>query len=140
MKLKKQVDKVRDAEGIFDALSCNKDSITEKMTLKEIERYVNDIVASKTFGALFANNFVVRRTKIKVRGTNEREEFAYVQGDTIYLSKRAGARQITTVLHELAHIVTNRIKREKQSHGPRFCNNYIKLVKGFHPTDEPTFT
>lgn len=119
------------AEWAFQAAS--KESIQTFDSIEQAQKFVNKVVASKTYSKLYdeAQNMKKNPSNIKVAAKlrNTGKGFAgQATYNTITLDAYAGM-DVYTVLHELAHCVGH------MHHGRSFRRDLLKLVSRFMSPD-----
>jgi hypothetical protein len=117
--------------GEYNLLPSIEDDYFEfNQVVVKIAKIVNDTWFRKKFGRLFSD------TELKIENASERQNMAYAFG-TDFLSFPPQFRNMPIILHELAHIIVDRLSfvvhfsKNYTTHGRMFAFIYLELVKKY---------
>lgn len=80
-----------------------------------------------------SRKYRVPRPKLKVIRKPKLRVFGWSEGPGITLNESFHGHNIHTLLHELAHWITDHVFEDEEyhAHGPQFCTIYMHLLAGY---------
>lgn len=109
-------------EAVYAAEHATVDQVTRRFaTMAQAQEYVAELTTSERWELAFPQ--AEQHVQVEARSSSAHYSHAYGTG-IIVLANNPRARTLSTVLHELAHLVV-----PTNTHGPAFRNAMLTLVR-----------